>query len=151
MISFIWACRICLGPLFLHDKPCRPCASTIEPQRQLCGWHVLLPRRKPTATSRVGLVRPLSSRKDNYAVGTYCYLDGTHCDSNVFIIIIVIVIIIIIIISITIIITFMYCPPYADISKCDNVNPNVAELYMHLRGCDWSKRDNVILMLPLTN
>ena len=49
MISFIWACRICLGALFLHDKPCRPCASTIEPQRQLCGWHVLLPRRKPTA------------------------------------------------------------------------------------------------------
>ena len=49
MISFIWACWICLGALFLHDKPCSPCASTIEPQRQLCGWHVLLPRRKPTA------------------------------------------------------------------------------------------------------
>ena len=49
MISFIWACRICLGALFLHDKPCRPCASTIEPQRQLWGWHVLLLRRKPTA------------------------------------------------------------------------------------------------------
>ena len=30
MISFIWACRICLGALLLHDKPCRPCASTIE-------------------------------------------------------------------------------------------------------------------------
>ena len=59
MISFICACRICLGTLFLHDKPCRPCASTIEPcrpcastiepQRQLWGWHVLLPRRKSTA------------------------------------------------------------------------------------------------------
>ena len=35
MISFIWACRICLGALSLHDKPCRHCASTIEPQRQL--------------------------------------------------------------------------------------------------------------------
>ena len=42
MISFIWACRICLGALFLHEKPCSPCASTIEPQRQLCGWHVLI-------------------------------------------------------------------------------------------------------------
>ena len=49
MISFIWACRICFVALFLHDKPSRPCAATIEPQRQLCGWHVLLPRRKPTA------------------------------------------------------------------------------------------------------
>ena len=34
---------------FPARQACRPCASTIEPQRQLCGWHVLLPRQKPTA------------------------------------------------------------------------------------------------------
>lgn len=49
MMSFIYACLICLSKLFLHDKPCRPCASTIEPHIQLRGWHVLFPREKPTA------------------------------------------------------------------------------------------------------
>ena len=45
MISFIWACRIRLGTLSLHDRRCKPCASTMELHTQLCGWHILLQKR----------------------------------------------------------------------------------------------------------
>ena len=43
-------CRIWRGPLLRYTKLCSPLASTVSLQTHTCGWHVLVPRRKPAAT-----------------------------------------------------------------------------------------------------
>ena len=41
-------CLACLGPLFRHDRPWSPLASTIVPQMHMCGWQVIQPSLDPT-------------------------------------------------------------------------------------------------------
>ena len=43
MRSFNWECRMCLGELFLQERPFNPLASTALPQIHVWGWHVVDP------------------------------------------------------------------------------------------------------------
>ena len=48
--SLSWEWRMWRGALLRHARLCRPLASTIVPQTHMCGWHIIVPRRKPVAT-----------------------------------------------------------------------------------------------------
>src|ERR1700730_5319105 len=50
MISFNRLWRSILPDPFLHERPCVPRESTLEPQTHVCGSHNLVPKRNPTAT-----------------------------------------------------------------------------------------------------
>ena len=50
IMSLTIAWRMCLGPLFLHARPCRPRASTSVPYAHVWGLHMLDLRQCPTAT-----------------------------------------------------------------------------------------------------
>src|SRR6218665_511386 len=47
--SFSSACLVILPGPWLQESPCVPSAATSMPQRQVCGWQMLTPRRSPTA------------------------------------------------------------------------------------------------------
>ena len=64
----------------MHDKPCRPCASTIESQRQLWDWHVLLPIRKPTAIQ----MSSSDSRSPTAVMGGACSQSPACCIAAAF-------------------------------------------------------------------
>ena len=48
--SLSWEWRMWRGALLRHVRLCRPLASTIVRQTHMCGWHTIVPRRKPAAT-----------------------------------------------------------------------------------------------------
>ena len=50
IMSLTIAWQMCLGPLFLHARQCRPRTSTWVPHTHVWGWHVFNPRRCSTAT-----------------------------------------------------------------------------------------------------